>query len=267
MVCSRADPASLNIFERLLELGQWQHDGGYLSFGRCRIVIHDARQTTLIGLDDKLAHMGLNPEMIVFASRHEAKAALPWLGGHFTGILEDGHATLSSAASDGLCSFLHSLAKAALTGYAISAEATHHGPTDVRTPCFFAEIGSTLEQWQDREAGEVVARAILDLGEEIQDKRPIFLGFGGGHYVARETDLIFKSSAAFGHLFSNYQLPGVNREVVEEARSRSNAVYAYLDRKSLRSEERKRMEGILAEVGLPVFRGREIKAKFPPNEG
>jgi D-aminoacyl-tRNA deacylase len=266
VICSRADPASLNILERLLELGQWHHEDGYLSFRHWRLVVHDARQTTLQGLDDKLALVGLDPKMIVFASRHEAKAALPWLGGHFTGILEDGHAVLSSAAADGLCSFLHNLSKAALPGYAISAEATHHGPTDVRTPCFFAEIGSTPNEWQDRRAGEVVARAILDLDEEMHEKRPVFLGFGGGHYVARQTDLIFKSSVAFGHLFSNYQMSGVNPEVVEEARSRSNATYAYLDRKSLRSEERKRMEAILAGIGLPVLRSREIKAEFPPNE-
>ena len=267
VVCSRADPASLNIFERLLELRQWQRQEGYLSFGRLRLVVHDGRQTALLGLDDRLASIGLDPEMIIFASRHEAKAALPWLGGHFTGTLQDGHATLSAAAAGGLCSFLHNIAGAAPSGYAISAEATHHGPTDIRTPCFFAEIGSTLKEWQDRRAGEIVARAILGLEDEVDEGRPTFLGFGGGHYVARQTDLIFRSSVAFGHLFSNYQMAGVNREVVEEACSRSNAAYAYLDRKSLRSAERKRMEAILAEMGLPVLRGREIIAEFPPSEG
>ncbi|MDD1761431.1 MAG: D-aminoacyl-tRNA deacylase [Methanothrix sp.] len=267
VVCSRADPASLNIFERLLEMRQWQSQEGYLSFGRWRLVVHDGRQTALLGLDDRLASIGLNPEMIVFASRHEAKAALPWLGGHFTGILQDGQAALSTAAAGGLSSFLHNIAKAAPSGYAISAEATHHGPTDIKTPCFFAEIGSTLKEWQDREAGVVVARAILDLEDEVDEARPTFLGFGGGHYVARQTDLIFKSSVAFGHLFSNYQMAGINREVVEEACSRSNAAYAYLDRKSLRSAERKRMEAILAEMDLPVLRGREIIAEFPPTEG
>jgi len=194
---------------------------------------------------------------VVFASRHEAKAGLPWLGGHFTGVLEDGQSKLSAASPCGLRSFLHNLA---LTGFAVSAEATHHGPVDLKTPCFFAEIGSTLKEWQDRQAGETVARAILAL--ECKEL-PVFLGFGGGHYVARQTELLFESAVAFGHLFSNYQMAGLNRDVVEEACSKSNAAYAYLDRKSLRSADRKRIEGILAELYLPVLRSREIRAKFP----
>jgi D-aminoacyl-tRNA deacylase len=201
--------------------------------------------------------LGLQPDMIVFASRHEAKAGLPWLGGHFTGILEDGQSRLSAASPCGLRSFLHNIV---LPGFAVSAEATHHGPVDLKTPCFFAEIGSTLKEWQDRQAGEAVARAILAL--EVKEL-PVFLGFGGGHYVARQTELMFNAAVAFGHLFSNYQMAGVNRDVVEEACSKSKATYAYLDRKSLRSVERKRIVGILAELDLPVLRSREIRAKFP----
>ena len=260
VVCSRADPASLNIYERLLELLSWQCLEGYRSSGRFRLIIHDEKQTRLSGLDDRLADLGLKPEMVVFASRHEAKAGLPWLGGHFTGILEDGQSKLSAAAPCGLRSFLHNIASQALPGFAVSAEATHHGPVDLKTPCFFAEIGSTLKEWQDKQAGEAVARAILAL--EIKEL-PVFLGFGGGHYVARQTDLMFKAAVAFGHLFSNYQMAGVNRDCVEEACHKSKATYAYLDRKSLRSEERKRIEGILAELDLPVLRSREIRAKFP----
>ena len=114
----------------------------------------------------------------------------------------------------GLRSFLHNIANQALPGFAVSAEATHHGPVDLKTPCFFAEIGSTLKEWQDRQAGEAVARAILALETK---ELPVFLGFGGGHYVARQTELMFKAAVAFGHLFSNYQMAGVNRDLVEEA--------------------------------------------------
>jgi len=250
----------LNICKLLLELCSWQYEEGYRSFGRWRLLIHDERQTRLSGLDGRLADMGLEPEMIVFASRHEAKAGLPWLGGHFTGMLQDGQYALSAACASGLRSFLHILHNISLPGFAVSAEATHHGPVDLNTPCFFAEIGSTMKEWQDRQAAEAVARAILAL--ECRDL-PVFLGFGGGHYVARQTELIFEADVAFGHLFSNYQMAGVNRDVVEEAIRKSNASYAYLDRKSLRSSERKRIEGLLAEAGLPALRSREIRAKFP----
>ena len=260
IVCSRADPASLNIFERLLELLPWQEQDGYRSNGDFRLLIHDGKQTALSGLDDRLADLGLHPEMVIFPCRHEAKAALPWFGGHFTGILEGGHGLLSAAAPLGLRSFLHNIRASAPAGYIVSAEATHHGPVDMKTPCFFAEIGSTKEQWCDEGAGATVARAIMALQPE---ELPIFLGFGGGHYVQRQTELIFNSAVAFGHLFSSYQIGGLNRDIVDDARRKSGATYAYVDRKSLRSEDRKKIVGILEELGLPMLRSREIRAQFP----
>jgi len=105
-----------------------------------------------------------------------------------------------------------------------------------------------------------VARAILAVED---DENPVFLGFGGGHYVARQTDLMLKSSVAFGHLFSSYQTEKLDFEAVRIACLKSKASYAYLDRKSLRSQERKRLEGILAEIDLPVLRSREIRSEFP----
>ncbi len=198
--------------------------------------------------------------MVVFPCRHEAKAALPWFGGHFTGTLQDGHSLLSAAAPAGLRSFLQNIAALAPAGYIVSAEATHHGPVDMKTPSFFAEIGSTKEQWCDKGAGAAAARAIMSLQPE---ELPVFLGFGGGHYVQRQTELIFGSAIAFGHLFSNYQVAELNRDVVDDARRKSGATYAYLDRKSLRSLDRKRIVGILEELDLPMLRGREIRAQFP----
>ena len=198
--------------------------------------------------------------MVIFPCRHEAKAALPWFGGHFTGTLEEGRSLLSAAAPAGLKSFLQNIAALAPSGYIVSAEATHHGPVDMKTPCFFAEIGSTKEQWCDKGAGAAVARAIMALQPE---EHPLFLGFGGGHYVQRQTELIFGSAIAFGHLFSNYQVAELNRDVVDDARRKSGATYAYLDRKSLKSEDRKKIGGILEELYLPVLRGREIRAQFP----
>ena len=215
-------------------------------------------------LDELLAKLDLNPEMIVFPCRHEAKAALPWFGGHFTGILKmgEGKSHLSAAAPAGLRSFLHNISaivSRSMSGYIVSLEATHHGPVDVRTPSFFAEIGSTKEQWVDEKAGEAVARAILAL--ELEEL-PVFLGFGGGHYVQRQTELIFNSRIAFGHMFSSYQVPDLDLEAVDLARESSNATYAYIDRKSLRSAERKRLEEMIEETGLPMLKAEEIRDRF-----
>jgi D-aminoacyl-tRNA deacylase len=263
IICSRADPASLNIFERLIELQPWEDRDGFLASGCWRLLIHEDRQSALRGLDARLADLGLNPHLVVFACRHESKAGLPWFGGHFTGIFENGQRELSAAAPNGLRSFLHNIRETAPQGFMISAEATHHGPTDMRTPCFFAEIGSSEAQWCDVPAGEIVARAILAL--ECKEM-PVFLGFGGGHYMQRQTDMMFGSDVAFGHLFSSYKMADLDAALVEDARIKSGANYAYIDRKSLRSDERKRIIAILDDLGLPMLRSREIRAKFPPHD-
>jgi len=260
VICSRADPASLNIAERLLELESWEDHGAYRSSGRKCLLIHDQRQTLLKGLDQHLAELGLRPEMVVFASRHESQARLPWLGGHFTGEIAPTSWALSAAAPWGLRSFLLNLIKHAPQGFRVSAEATHHGPTDMRIPSFFAEIGSSEPQWRDTHVGEAVARAILDLKRK---ELPVFLGFGGGHYVQRQTSLMLDSDIAFGHLFSSYQTSALGPELLAEAAALSLAGYAYVDKKSFRSREKQQISELIRDLGVPLLESREIRERFP----
>jgi D-aminoacyl-tRNA deacylase len=265
IICSTADPASLNIFQRLSELTAWEDHGGYRSSGHRRLIVHDERQISLHGLDARLESMGLHPEMVVFACRHQSEKGLPWMGGHFTGEVKEGQDSpreLSAAAPFGLRCFLHNISNLAPKGFSISAEATHHGPTDMSTPSFFAEIGSSQSQWTDPSAGVAVARAILAIEADAREL-PVFLGFGGGHYVQRQTSLMFEADVAFGHLFSSYQIGSLDREIVEEARLKSGAAYAFIDRKSLKSEEKKKVGAILEDLGVPLLRSKEIRARFP----
>jgi D-aminoacyl-tRNA deacylase len=260
IICSRADPASINIAERLLELESWEDHGAYRSSGRKCLLIHDQRQILLRGFDQRLEELALQPEIVVFASRHESQARLPWLGGHFTGEIAPGSWALSAAAPWGLRSFLLNLIKHAPQGFRVSAEATHHGPTDMRTPSFFAEIGSSEPQWRDTTAGEAVARAILDLKRK---ELPVFLGFGGGHYVQRQTSLMLNSDIAFGHLFSSYQASALGPELLAEAAALSQAGYAYMDKKSFRSHEKKQISELIRDLGVPLLESRDIHERFP----
>lgn len=263
IVCTTADPASLNIARCLLDLTVWEDHGGYRSSRHNRLIIHDQRQTALHDLEDSLNELGIKPGLVVFACRHIAKEEIPWLGGHFTGEIsyDDGSVRrLSAASPSALRSFLHNVAKEAPEGFRVSAEATHHGPTDMTTPCFFAEIGSSEKQWSDPQAGESVARSILGLESR---ELPVFLGIGGGHYVPRQTGLMLEAEIAFGHMFSSYQVESLDQNILEEAREKSGASYAYLDRKSLRRVNRDRILKSLEDMGLPVLRSNEIRAQFP----
>jgi D-aminoacyl-tRNA deacylase len=260
VICSRADPASLNILSNLLNLTNWEDREGYRLAGGFSLIVHEERQITLRGLDSLLSSLGLKPKVAIFASRHKSESGRPWMGGHFTGEIVDERLRLSRAAPSGLRSFLHNISQLAPEGFGVSAEATHHGPTDTNTPSFFAEIGSSESQWSDSQAGEAVATAIL--GIELHDL-PVFIGFGGGHYMPRQTSLMFEADIAFGHLFSTYQIGNLDVDVVADAIEKSTAGYAYIDKKSLKSAERQRVLGMLDEMGIQLLQSNEIRSMFP----
>ena len=77
VICSRADPASLNIFECLLKMQDWKPGEGYVFSGRWRLMIHEGKQSTLSRLDEMLASRSIKPDLIVFASRHEPNRPCP----------------------------------------------------------------------------------------------------------------------------------------------------------------------------------------------
>ncbi|NYT01283.1 MAG: D-tyrosyl-tRNA(Tyr) deacylase, partial [Methanosarcinales archaeon] len=76
-----------------------------------------------------------------------------------------------------------------------------------------------------------------------------------------------ETSAAFGHLFSNYQVGALDRDSIQDAAEKSNAEYAYFDRKSLRSPDKKKIAQVLADLGIELLREKEINGRFPgPSE-
>ncbi|HII07540.1 MAG TPA: D-tyrosyl-tRNA(Tyr) deacylase [Methanotrichaceae archaeon] len=266
VVATRTDPASINITERLMELAAWDDkEGLYHRFRNYRLVVLQEKLITLRDLEERLKEMDLYPDLLVFASRHQARDGTARLCGHFLGnsgeaVLGGESRELAAAAPGVLKSFILNLANEHPDGFEITVEATHHGPTDLLTPSFFAEIGSTKEEWSNPDAGNAVARSILEL-EDL--KVPAFLGFGGGHYVRRQNRLLFDTKIAFGHLFSNYQAEDLDLEMVKQASLKSGAVGAYLDRKSLRSAEKRKISEALDEIGLEMMNERDIRERYP----
>lgn len=265
VVATRTDPASKNIAESLMDLATWVDDGVCRRFEDYRLVLLDEKLITLRGVEDRLKGMGLSPDMIVFASRHQAKDGTPRLCGHFSGnsgeaMMGGTSRELAAAAPGALKSFISNLAADPIEGFEVTVEATHHGPTDLTVPSFFAEIGSTEREWSNPDAGKAVARSILEL-EYLNS--PAFLGFGGGHYVKRQNGLLLETKIAFGHLFSNYQAGDLDLSIVEEAARKSGAVGAYLDRKSLRSVEKRKISEALDEIGVEMMNEREIRERYP----
>lgn len=278
IICSAPDLASQNIKKHLLSLKEWKplelpENSGFSaarksSDGKFRLVEIEEIHVFQDGLDKKLETAGLPASLIIFASKHRGKEEVNSLTVHCTGNPSEEArlggrpkelAVSSPPAMKSILKEMKRLTEEKGLKYDVTLEVTHHGPTELSVPSLYAEIGSTEKQWEDLEAGEVAAKAILAVSiEEV----PVALGFGGGHYAMRQTGLLLETDISFGHNFPKYQLDFVDEALIRQAVEKSNADFAYFDRKSMKSEDRNRISAILEKLGLKVLKESEIREKY-----
>ncbi|WP_445474296.1 D-aminoacyl-tRNA deacylase [Methanococcoides methylutens] len=271
IICSTVDMAGQNIKDHLLKLREWDRlevpsalvedvSEVYVS-DNFRIVEVKEHHIYQDGIDEKLMKAGFTCDLIIFASKHRSADGRRLLTSHFTG--NPGSADfggnpgeLAKAAPFALRSILLSMSEmAGAIGYDVSMESTHHGPSDLNVPSVYAEIGSSESEWVDTDAGDIVACAILAV-EQV--KCPVAIGFGGGHYAARQTNLILSSDVTFGHNFPNYQIQNVDRDMFRQAVERSGADLVYCDRKSMSSGDRNKISELADSFGLELLREGDI---------
>jgi cell division protein FtsZ len=266
VIVSTMDFASVNIRDSLFRLAQWEKVKGE---GRFRIWRHGDFELVEIddyhvfqdGVDRALAAVGHPSDKLIFASKHRSKDGRKTLTVHHTGNFGEGKfggrpQELATAAPRVALSLLKSL-KAAVTAYNVSYEATHHGPSDILVPSVYVEIGSTEQEWRDPAAGEVVARAILAVKEDLD--APVYLGIGGNHYAPRQTALALDAGTAFGHIVADHAIPLLDERLLKMAFERSGTKQAYVDRKSIPGEQRKRVEEMINALGYEMHTESHIR--------
>lgn len=213
LVASRADPASVNIRDRLLEAGTFERTGGSFRgapvWARSETILVEVEGPSIHdeALDNDLKATGWPVMDVWFLSKHAAKSGQPSLtvhpiGNHAAAEYGGRREELSPASPRDMGALLRRLrhhATAAGLPHAVTYESTHHGPS-MTVPTLWVEIGSDAQWYGDRKGGEVVAAAIADvLAGEGRSAGPILVGVGGGHYVPRATDVALAGKADFGH--------------------------------------------------------------------
>jgi D-aminoacyl-tRNA deacylase len=272
ILCSTVDRAGQNIKEHLLLKGEWEKAKnlpeaweelvGVYENKDYRIIEIDQHHIYQDRIDQKMKKYGFDTDLIIVASKHKSSDGRSVLTAHFTGNVKSadfgGKPYELSVASPGIMSSIlkNMQTQARETNYEINMESTHHGPSDIRIPMVYAEIGSGEKQWSDPDAGEIVARSILEAEEA---DLPIAVGFGGGHYASRQTKILLEEDITFGHNFPDYQLADIDKDLIEQAFLKSGADFAYFDRKSMPSAERERIRKIIEELGYPILREGDIK--------
>lgn len=198
----------------------------------------------------------------VFLSKHKSDSKIPTLTCHCTGNFGTnsygGNPKEIAIAFPSLQkSYLKALTatRDSLPGYEIVIEATHHGPTSLRKPLLFVELGSSEKQWSDRSAASVMCGVMLDVLRQGPERcRKVGIGLGGTHYPCKFNRLLLESELGLAAVASKHNLEAIDMEMLNQMISKSTekVTTIVLDGKGLGSQK-DRIMGLVERSGLEIL--------------
>lgn len=223
----------------------------------------------------KLEKSGLNPDYLIFASRHTSKTARPAFLVHTTGNwsntadfggepqeLSKTSALLHKAA---FLSLTEQVYPPKLKEFSIDIEVTHHGPTNLKKPLIFIELGSSKEEWKIEDAGELLNNSIINTIHKFVNYKEdynqiIALGFGGTHYAPNFQRLIINKDIAMSFICPKYYIRELNdiliKKMIDNTSEKVN--YFLIDWKGTNSADREHLIPILEKFDIPIKKTKDI---------
>jgi D-aminoacyl-tRNA deacylase len=161
------------------------------------------------------------PQAYIFLSTHVAESGIPSLTVHTTGNFTDKEVLGARPREVGAIdpdlqkNYLIALneRRPQLDGYEITIEATHHGPTSLRRPVLFVELGSTEKQWGDARAAEVIADALMASLASGKKWNKVALAFGGTHYPQKFNKVLLEGEYALSAVVAKHYLQWIDGEM------------------------------------------------------
>jgi D-aminoacyl-tRNA deacylase len=212
-------------------------------------------------------------DFIIFATKHQSKEGKPslslhapgnWRGADFGGKMGKICKT-SALALKFLFQKLNDNAKSMMPEleHNITLEVTHHGPLLEKVPSCFIEIGSSIENWQNKKLGEIIAKTISDFQDFKPDRKiKTALGIGGPHYCPNFNKIqLNNNEIAIGHIIPEYALP-LNENMIKEAisKTKEHLDLVLLDWKGCgNSESRQKVIELIEKSGLAHERTERIE--------
>jgi D-aminoacyl-tRNA deacylase len=265
---SEKDLAGQNIKNCILSMVDYEEKkvGDYLFYDCGKFGIVEIKERLIYAdfVDERLSKY-LNFHEILFASRHSSKDGRKILTVHTTGNVSTADFggkpySVAMPAPNTMKNYALWLKDEiiGLEGYEFTMEATHHGPSEIKTPSAFYEIGSTEEEWKDEAAAMCVAKSML---RAIEDERQwrVALGIGGTHYAPRQTELLLETVFSFSHIFAKYTFQGLSKEFLTKVIELDKSDCIIYDDKSTTSDVKKMLSGIAEELGIEILKAKHAK--------
>ncbi len=272
IVCSRNDEASQNIKSHLLEILKPEEKElkGCTFYGAGNIGIAEIEERLIYtdGLDSRLKKE-FEFEEILFASRHSSRDERKIFSAHVSGNVNTADFggvpySLAMPAPIRMKNYVLAMSKKLerKPDFDFTMEVTHHGPSEISTPSAFYEIGSTENEWNDKEAGRIVAESLVESINNSRDDWHIAVGVGGTHYAPRQTEIMLGTTFTFGHNFAKYTFEGLNEEIIEQAVKITGAHYIVIDEKSIKSAIKKMVNAVAEDKGIEVLKSKKVKKDY-----
>ncbi len=255
IVCSDKEIASKGMWNMFIgEFEFKQEEGTYSGFP-----IYKKNDFLLVKSNKKIIMIDdldeyFDPEYYVFASPHSSEQGKPALSVHCIGNFSDNlhggnKKELGISPSSLIKSAFLNLVKENLTEFPVTLEVTHHGPTNLKKPVLFVEVGSGPSEWKNQNALKSVCKAILSISEH---KGMSVVGFGGPHYAPNFSKRELDTELMFGHICPKYQANELNEELITQMIEKTvpRPKKAIIDWKGLKGEQRKLIISLLDKVGL-----------------
>jgi D-aminoacyl-tRNA deacylase len=200
----------------------------------------------------------------IFLSKHMSESRIPTLTCHCTGNYADNsyggnprQIAISYPYLQKQYLMQITSAKPSIPGYDIVIEATHHGPTSLKKPVLFVEIGSTESQWIDRNAASFVCNCLLNIiGNDLRKCcEKVGIGLGGTHYPIKFNKLLLDSEFGLAAVATKYDLESIDENMLKQmiVKCIEEVNYIVVDWKGL-GKERKRIMRLVEDTGLDVLK-------------
>lgn len=214
----------------------------------------------------------LNADMLIIGSRHKSVANKPSLLTHITGNLgkDNSHGGnpfelsygSTRAIRESYLGLMKEREKLNLEDFDVTVEATHHGPTAMKTPLIFVEVGSTEKEYNNKQAVLAVSNIIMKICLNQKEEEIIpSICFGGGHYATRFNELMEITPVAIGHILPKYQKENLTVKIVEQMIDKiiEKVKWAIIDRSSLNTDQIRIIKDGCSTRGVEVVKAKEVK--------
>ena len=224
------------------------------SYSYQNIKLHLSYNRSLLYLDN-LDEIYPDSEAFVFLSKHRSESGIPTLTCHFTGNFSDSNPYGGTPRELGIAypylqkSYIRDITskQTFVYEYDIIIEATHHGPTSLKKPSIFIEIGSTEKQWADRKAASLVCQSVIAVltGENTDAQcQSVGIALGGTHYPTKLNKLLLESEFGLAAIAAKHNLVSIDEPMMSQMISKSveKVTHAIVDRKGLGKEKNRILE-------------------------